>query len=282
MLRFNKSGLNFAKFAKMRMPLMALLLIASICAATLLFGTVNTFTVTDGKDTHKVRTLSTDVNDAIEISGFNIDKYQVLSVNNTNNVTNVSLAYKFPVYITVGEKTIETSSTKSTVAAILKNAGYSVDQYDMVEPSLDTVVTDTTNIDYTNIDYVSGSYKEAIPCTVNTVYSSKLDAGVTKLTESKDGEQQVNYTAKVVNGVTVETVVDSRITLSAAVNGTKTVGTKKPAVTTSENVKQVSTLKPNKAIELDAKGNPVNLKMLNLFQRLHPAVLLNLMQTATP
>ena len=250
MLRFNKSGLNFAKFAKMRMPLMALLLIASICAATLLFGTVNTFTVTDGKDTHKVRTLSTDVNDAIEISGFNIDKYQVLSVNNTNNVTNVSLAYKFPVYITVGEKTIETSSTKSTVAAILKNAGYSVDQYDMVEPSLDTVVTDTTNIDYTNIDYVSGSYKEAIPCTVNTVYSSKLDAGVTKLTAGKDGEQQVNYTAKVVNGVTVETVV----------NGTKTVGTKKPAVTTSENVKQVSTLKPNKAIELDAKGNPVNFK----------------------
>ena len=260
MLRFNKSGLNFAKFAKMRMPLMAVLLIASICAATLLFGTVNTFTVTDGKDTHKVRTLSTDVNDAIEISGFNIDKYQVLSVNNTNNVTNVSLAYKFPVNITVGEKTIETSSTKSTVAAILKNAGYSVDQYDMVEPSLDTVVTDTTNIDYTNIDYVSGSYKEAIPCTVNTVYSSKLDAGVTKLTAGKDGEQQVNYTAKVVNGVTVETVVDSRITLSAAVNGTKTVGTKKPAVTTSENVKQVSTLKPNKAIELDAKGNPVNFK----------------------
>ena len=260
MLRFNKSGLNFAKFAKMRMPLMALLLLASICAATLLFNSVNTFTVTDGKDTHKVRTLSTDVNDAIEISGFNIDKYQVLSVNNTNNVTNVSLAYKFPVYITVGEKTIETSSTKSTVAAILKNAGYSVDQYDMVEPSLDTVVTDTTNIDYTNIDYVSGSYKEAIPCTVNTVYSSKLDAGVTKLTAGKDGEQQVNYTAKVVNGVTVETVVDSRITLSAAVNGTKTVGTKKPAVTTSENVKQVSTLKPNKAIELDAKGNPVNFK----------------------
>lgn len=260
MLRFNKSGFSFAKLMHMRMPLVAFLLIAAICAATLLFGTVNTFTVTDGKDTHKVRTLSTDVNDAIEISGFNIDKYQVLSVNNKNNVTNVSLAYKFPVYITVGEKTIETSSTKSTVAAILKNAGYSVDQYDMVEPSLDTVVTDTTNIDYTNIDYVSGSYKEAIPCTVNTVYSSKLDAGVTKLTEGKDGEQQVNYTAKVVNGVTVETVVDSRITLSAAVNGTKTVGTKKPAVTTSENVKQVSTLKPNKAIELDAKGNPVNFK----------------------
>ena len=260
MLRLKESGFSFLKLSKMRMPLMALLLIASICAATLLLGTVNTFNITDGKDTQKVRTLSSDVNDAISVSGFNIDKYQVLSVTCNNNITNVSLAYKFPVYITVGDKTIETTATKSTVASILTKAGYKLDQYDMVEPALDTVVTDTTYIDYTNIDYISGSYNEVIPCTVNTVYSSKLAEGVTQLTEGKNGEQQVNYTTKIVNGVTVETVVDSRVTLSAAVNGTKTVGTKKPTVTTSENVKQVSTLKPNAPIELDANGNPVNFK----------------------
>ena len=260
MLRFNKSGLNFAKFVKIRMPLVALLLIASICAATLLFGTVNTFTVTDGKNTHKVRTLSTDVNDAIIVAGFSSDKYKVLSVSAADNITNIALAYTFPVYITVGEKTTEVYAIESTVADILKSAGYSVDQYDMVEPSLDTVISDTAYIDYTNIDYVTGSYTEAIPCTVKTVYSSKLDAGATTLTEGKDGEQQVNYTAKIVNGVTVETVVDSRITLSEAVNGTKTIGTKKASVKTSENVKSVSTLSPSTPIELDENGNPVNFK----------------------
>ncbi len=260
MLRSSKSGFSFAKLMHMRMPLMAMLLIAAICAATLLFGTVNTFTVTDGKNTHKVYTLSSDVDSAISVAGFNSNKYKVLSVSATGNITNISLAYTFPVYITVGDKTTEVYAVESTVADILKDAGYSVDQYDMVQPSLDTVISDTAYIDYTNIDYVSGSYTEAIPCNIKTVYSSKLNSGATTLTEGKDGEQQVNYTAKIVNGVTVETVVNSRITLSAAVDGTKTVGTKKVAVKTSENVKSVSTLKPDSSIELDENGNPVNFK----------------------
>ncbi len=257
MLRFNKSGYNFAKT---RMPLMAMLLIAAICAATLLFGTVNTFTVTDGENTHKVHTLSNDVDNAITIAGFSCDRYRVLNVSASNNITNISLAYTFPVHITSGDNTKTINATEMTVAQILSEAGYSVDAYDMVEPSLDTVISDAAYIDYTNIDYITGSYTEVIPCSVKTVYSSKLEAGATTLTEGKNGEQQVNYTSKVVNGVTVETVVDSRITLSEAVNGTKTIGTKKAAVKTSENVKSVSTLKPTAAIELDENGNPVNFK----------------------
>ena len=259
MLRFKESGSFWAKLAQMRMPLMALLLIASICAATLLFGTVNTFTVTDGEKTHKIHTLSSDIDDAITVAGFSSDKYKVLSVSAVDNITNISLAYKFPVYITVGDKTVEVNVIKSTVGEILANAGYTVDQHDMIEPSVDTVITDTAYIDYTNIDYVTGSYVETIPSTIKTVYSSKLNEGTTTLTEGKDGEQQVNYTAKIVNGVTVETVVSSRITLSEAVNGTKTIGTKKAAVTTSENVKTISTL-PAPTIELDENGNPVNFK----------------------
>ena len=80
MLGFNKSGSLFAKIAKMRVPFMALLLIASIFAATLLFGTVNTFAITDGENTHKIHTLSTDVSDAITVAGFSTEQYKVLSV----------------------------------------------------------------------------------------------------------------------------------------------------------------------------------------------------------
>ena len=259
MLRSKKSGL-FASVWSKRVPLMAMLLIAAICAATLLFETVNTFNVTDGENTHKVHTLSTNVEDAMDIAGFDGGKYKVLNVNAMGKATNVSLAYSFPVYITSGDKTVEVNSIKSTVADILKLAGYNVDSFDMVEPSLDTVISDTAYIDYANIDYITGSYKETIPAKVETVYSSKLKEGVTQLTEGKDGEKQINYTAKVVNGVTVETVINSTVTLSEAVNGTKTVGTQKPTVTTSENVKTVSTLKPTTPIELDANGNPINYK----------------------
>ncbi len=259
MLRLNKSGISFEKLSKMRLPLMALLSVAAILATALLFGTVNTFTITDGEKTHKVHTLSTEVESAIKVAGFNCEKYKVLSVNAANGTTHINIAYKFPVYITTGDATVETYAIKSTVGEILKEAGYSVDEFDMVEPSIDTVLGDTAYIDYTNIDYVTGSYTEAIPHTIKNVYSQKMDEGTTTLKAGVDGEEQVNYTAKVVNGVTVETVVDSRITLSAPIDGVKTIGTKKAAVTTSESVKTISTLSAP-TIELDANGNPVNYK----------------------
>ncbi|MBR3968433.1 MAG: DUF348 domain-containing protein [Clostridia bacterium] len=260
MLRSNKSGFSFTKLMRMRIPLMAMLLIASICAATLLFGTVNTFTVTDGEKTHKVRTLTNNVESVVNLAGFNSNQYKVLSVNAMGGITNISLTETFPVYITTGKKTIEVDTVKSTVSDILKKAGFSVDKYDMVEPSLETVISESTYIDYTNVDYITGSYTEEIPCNIKTVYSSSMKKGATTLVEGKNGEKQINYTAKVVNGVTVEKVVDSCITLSEAVDGTKTIGTKVPAVTTSEKVNSVSTLKPANAVELDANGNPVNYK----------------------
>lgn len=263
MLRLKKSGnFKFAKLLQKRVPLMAMLLIAAICATTLLFQSVNIFTVTDGQITNKVYSLSDSIEGAMKVAGFTTEKYKVLSVTASGNVTNIDLAYKFPVYITSGDETVEVYTTESTVAELLKEAGYTVDEYDMVEPALDTVIKDTVYIDYTNIDYVSGSYTEAIPCTVKTVYSDKMEEGTKTLNGGVDGEQQVNYTAKVVNGVTVETVIENTITLSNPVNGVETIGTKKKtaAVTTSENVKSVSTLKPSEAIELDVSGNPVNYK----------------------
>lgn len=253
-----KSG--FARACKKRVPLMSMLLIAAIFSATLLFNTMTTFTVTDGESTSEIRSFSNSIENAVKLAGFSSDKYRVLSVNTLGNRTKVNLIYTFPVYITSGNDTKKIDSVEMTVADILKEAGYSVDAYDMVEPSLDTVISDTAYIDYTNIDYVTGSYTEAIPCSVKTVYSKSMDEGTKTVKEGVNGEQQVNYTSKIVNGVTVETVIDSTVTLSAPVNTVETIGTKKKpvAVTISENVKTISTLTPPFTIELDANGNPVN------------------------
>ena len=139
MLRLVKSAAVYS-FIKKRLALVAMLLIASICAATLLFRTVNTFTLSDGENTHKIRTLSNDVETAMDMVGFGGDKYKVLSVNVAGTATHVDVAYTFPVYITVGYETTKVNVTETTVADILSDAGYTVDKYDMVEPSLDTVV----------------------------------------------------------------------------------------------------------------------------------------------
>ena len=241
-----------------RVLLVAVLGIASICAAALLRFSINTIQISDGENTKTVYTFSQSVDNAMGIAGYSSSNYKVLSTDLTKRGAKISLAYAFPVYVTSGEETKELVAIKSTVGDILKEAGYTVDEFDMVEPALDTVVADTAYIDYTNIDYVSGSYTEAIPHEVETVYSNKYNEGTQKLVEGKDGLQQINYTAKVVNGVTVESVVDSRVVLTAAVNGTKTVGTKKPTVITSDQISTISTLKPATAIELDANGIPVS------------------------
>lgn len=241
-----------------RILLVAVLGIASICAAALLGFSINTIQIFEGENTKTVYTFSKSVDNAMNIAGYSVRDYKVLSTDVTKRGAKISLAYAFPVYVTSGEETKEIVAIKSTVGDILKDAGYTVDEFDMVEPALDTVIADTAYIDYTNIDYVSGSYTEAIPHKVETVYSNKYKEGTQQLVEGKDGLQQINYTAKVVNGVTVESVIDSKVVLTAAVNGTKTVGTKKATVITSDQIKTISTLTPSAPIELDANGIPVS------------------------
>lgn len=254
---------GIAKISQMRIPLTAVLCAASIGAATLLINSVNTVRISDGESTYTVRTLLGDVTEALESVELKSGNYRIIRANVGSRLTDVHIAYTFPVYVTVGDKTHELTVTNSTVAEILSSLGYEIDDNDMVEPSADTVITDTAYIDFADIEYVSGSYTEAIPCGMDTVYSDKYEQGTKTVQNGKNGEKRVEYTSKVVNGVTVETVVNSTVTLSNAVNGKNIIGTAAPkasAVKTSENVKCVSTLKPASPIELDANGIPVNFK----------------------
>lgn len=256
-------------FAQIRLPLIAVLLIASIASTAFLQLSVNTVRIFDGEEIYTVRTLVGGIADAIDSVKLKSNNYKILSTNTQGRVTDVSLAYVFPVYITVGDSTVEFLTEKGTVQEILANAGYNIDEYDMVEPSRDTLITKTAYIDYTDISYEKGSYTQAIPCTVESVYSDKLEAGKTQvLSNGTDGLQNVEYTTKFVNGVAAETTVDSVTTVTNAVNGKTMVGTKKTptAVTTSAKVGGVSTLSPSSPIELDANGSPIKYKSVMTVQ----------------
>ncbi len=249
------------KTTKSRLAPIALLCVAAIFAASMLLTSVHTVTVDDGENKFTVRTLAENVENVLGSLKLKSQSYKITEKKTTNNATRISLAYTFPVFITVGDKTDEVEVVASTVGDILNEAGYTVDEHDMVEPAVDTLVTETAYIDYSDIDYVSGSYTETIPCKMETIYSDSYESGTTTTVKNgTDGLKEVTYTAKIVNGETVETVVQGVTTLSDAVNGQKIVGTKKPAVTTSANVKSVSTLTPAAPIELDANGIPVNYK----------------------
>ncbi len=256
--RLSKSLLS----AQMRLSCIAVMTAVTIAVVTLLGLSLNTVEIFDGEKTYTVRSLNVNVANVLSNLNLKSDCYKITKTTVENRRTAVEIAYAFPVYITRGEETREIEFTGGTVADALNVAGYTPDSHDFIEPSADTVITETVYIDYTDIEYVNGSYTEAIPHSVQTVYSSAKAEGYTTLSAGSDGVKQVSYTEKLVNGVLQETTVTGEEIITPAVDGKQIVGTKKEtsAVATSASVKCVSTLTPASPIELDKNGVPVNYK----------------------
>jgi len=258
---------------KMRVGCIAVFTAFAIAAATLLSCSIHTVEIFDGETTYTVRTLNR--NTAQLMAGLNLkyDKYDVVSTDVSGSTTSIEIAYNFPVYVTCGDNTTEITFSNGTVKEAIEKAGYEIDKYDITEPSLDTVITETTYIDYIDVAYVNGSYNESIPYSTKTVYSDKTDKGVTTIAEGEEGIKQINYTEKLVNGESVEKKITGTKVVKKPQDTVKTIGTKvkkvvkksavtkKPAaVKTSSSVKSVSVLKPSFEIKLDKNGNPVNYK----------------------
>ena len=196
---------------------------------------------------------------------------KLYTLNKMYSLRNVAVAVEekdevkvtYPVYVTKGDQTFTAEFSGGTVADALALVGITPDSDDFVEPSLDTVINEIVYIDYVQVEYVNGFYNETVAFKTETVYSSDKEKGYSAVTQSGvNGENQVSYTEKFVNGVSTEKTVTETKVLVAPKNEIKVVGTKeKPkAVKTSADVNDISTLTPDFTIELDAKGNPVNYK----------------------
>ena len=262
MFSFEKIRHSFVQIKHLHRFLALGVCAALIVTGSVIFGdTAKIIRIADGEKDYMVRSFSGNIPAALQVAGLRSDNYRIVSSETTANTTSVNIEYLFPVYITVGDDTVEYETSKSTVGEILADAGYSVDEFDLIYPEKDTKVKDTVYIDYTNIDYVTGEYTEAISRGTVTVKNNALAIGTEKLEQGKDGVQKVTYTEKYVNGKKTETTVNSKVVLTAAVDDKRIVGTKKTTpqtVKTSNEVNCVSTLKPNSPIELDANGVPVN------------------------
>ncbi len=257
-----KKALNkTVAFMKPRAVLCAVLIVAFSFSALLFLGHINTFVINFGGESRLVRSLSASVGNAVRCAGVDLEGYKIDSADEVDGKTVVNLLKTFSVFVTNGDKTVSVKAQENnTVSDVLGLAGYKVDKYDMVEPALDSIVDEETYIDYVNVDYLSGSYTQSIPYSIETVYSKNMDEGKKTTTQGKDGLEQINYTQRIVNGKITQTTIDSKVTLLAATNAVRTIGTRRPAVTTSAQVKTISWLTPDKAIALDSNGNPVNYK----------------------
>ncbi len=243
---------------RMRLRAISLLTALTIAVVTLLHTSIHKIEIFDGETTYTVTSLSRNVASVMAKMKFKSDKYAILNTDVYQGTTSVQITYGFPVYITQGDKTTEIEFFGGTVGEALKQAGFTVDEHDFVEPALDTVINTTEYIDYTDIGYTSGTYTEAIPFETQSEYTAALNKGVTKVTKpGVKGTKLVNYTEKTVNGVsTLKEIVSSTI-LTQPVTAVQLVGTK-PIPANPSN--WVSTIVPANTIELDVNGVPVKYK----------------------
>ncbi len=248
---------------QMRVGCVAVFAAITVAVVTLLGCSIYTVNVFDGENTYTVRTLNTNIMSVISGVGLKSQNYKIEDTSVNGKTTSVKISYTFPVYVTCGEETTEIEFTGGTVADAIEKAGYTVDEFDFIEPAADTEITETVYIDYSDVSYVDGAYTERIPFTTETVYSGEVEKGVEKtVIAGVEGLKEVKYTEKFVNGESVEKNVLNETVLTKATNAKKIVGTKviTKAVKTSADVKSVSVMSPEKPIELDANGNPVKFK----------------------
>ena len=144
----------------------------TIAVITLLGFSLNTVKVFDGEKTYTVRSVNANVANILSGLKLKSERYQIMKTKVENHLTTVEIAYSFPVFITVGDNTLEVEFTGGTVLDALTAAGLTPDEHDFVEPAVDTEVSDTVYIAYADIEYVDGSYTEVIPHTLETVYSA--------------------------------------------------------------------------------------------------------------
>lgn len=259
-------SLGFGK--RMLLRCISVMIILTISVITLLGCATTTILISDGQNKYTVRTVNSDVASVVGSLKLKSEHYKIVSTAVKNNCTYVEIAYTFPVYITVGENTTQIFTSPATVGEVLGLAGFEVDEHDFVQPDINTFINDTVYIDYTDIEYVSGSYTEAIPYTVETVYSNKHNKGTQTVENGCEGLLQVNYTEKLINGIPVEKSIVQTSVIAEPVNSKQIIGTKtapvakvesKPVIT-SASVNCISTLAPASPIELDERGNPVKYK----------------------
>ena len=250
---------------QMRLGCLAVMVALTVTAVTLISSSIYTVNIFDGQENYTIRTLSNDVTSVLTNVTLKSNSYKIKNTSVNGKITSVEISYSYPVYITRGSETIELTFSGGTVKDALEQAGFILDEFDFVEPSIDTIIDTVTYIDFTDISYKDTVSQEIIPHTTEIVYSSSISKGVTNLSKGTDGVKEVKYREKLVNGVSVEKTVTSSTVVSNPVNAKKTIGTKtvsvsNQAVKTDAEVKAISWLKPSSAIKLDANGNPVSYK----------------------
>ncbi len=247
-----------SEFTKNRIFGAAYLSVSLVAVLLFLIFSLNTVTISDGNSTQSFLTFKSETASLLKLAKLDSTDYKITGYEVDGRDIDISLSYTFPSFVTIGKTTHPVSICKGdTVGDAIALAGITLDEHDVVNLPVDTVLSDTTYIDVTDINYVTETVSVTIPYTSKTVYSHKL-SNTSVTTKGVEGSKEVTRVTKLVNGVAETTEIVAENVVKPAVQEVITVGTKPASVTTSAKVNSISELTPSKPIELDKNGNPVD------------------------
>lgn len=167
-----------------------------------------------------------------------------------NNVYRLNIRRAFNVKLTCDGTTRDVPILEGTVADVLKRAGITLGEEDIVTPALTETVTPQTKVKVQRVTYGTSVTTEAIPYETIEQHTPLLKNGKTRvLTEGVNGEQTTTTVSRYIDGVYAETVsVTTEVTKEPS-SATVMVGDKTATITTLEVPED---------LVLDANGNPVN------------------------
>lgn len=220
-----------------------IVLMCALIIATTIYGflSINVVSIHDGTNTNKHYTLKSDVRGILVEAGYN-ESYNVVSNSKDGNRINIEVRGTFPVYITYSDKTFTHITCKATVEQIIKDAGITLAEGDLISPELSKVIS-------------SESYIDIIPQenekTVITAAKQEKKEEVKKPTSTSSKKPTSTSSKKPTTSSKPSSSSSSTAAVSGSLGNVTYPGTTK---------NPISELTPSSPITLDENGVPINYK----------------------
>lgn len=193
-------------------------------------GVINTYSVYE--DT---------VGEALDNLGIELSENSKMNYELTDAVKDgmvITIKSAKSVTLTADGKSAKYAIYQGTVTDLLELAQITLGEDDYTEPSMDTELEANMKVTVYRVEYKSVTETEEVKFKTTTVKKSSMNEGTQKVvTQGVNGEDQVSYEVKYVNGKEESRTETERTTVKKPVNKVVNVGTKKVSSSSSSTVK---------------------------------------------
>ena len=196
-------------------------------------------TVVKGDEEKTVELVGAKVEDAIKEAGFTLAEGEGADAELTSYLKDgmtINITKETKVTVTVDGETKEITTKAATVQALLDEQGIKLGADDVISEKPETELTDAMKITIKRVEYKEVTEKETIDYSTEEEYSSSMSKGTSEVTQSGvEGEKEVTYKVKYVDGKEDSREKVSEKVTKEAVNEIITYGTKEETVQSNNN-----------------------------------------------